>query len=595
MSDSGDKLKAKIAARVAERKASKEAANARKARTRDRWKKRKQRRLARAAKAELERQKSPETKAEEWQAREEARLEREDDAARTELARREMARRHLLPFIMRMDPKYKPGWVHKDICLRLEKFLEDVVNELDPRLMLFVPPQHGKSTIVSHYFPPWALGKYPHLKFINTSYAESLQLEFSKKAQSVMMSPEYQILFPGVTIPKDHRAVSDWKVAAPKDNGTDGLSGGGLLAAGVGGPLSGRGAHIGTVDDPLKNRVEADSEVTREMNKSWYSSTFSTRLAPGGGILIIQTRWHDDDLSGWLLRLMESALKEERETGVFPEDADRWEVVSYPAIAVEDEKYRKKGEALHPERYNLKRLLRKKRSMVPRDWSALYQQNPVAEEGAYFTKEMIRRYNRAELPPIKTLNIYAAGDLAISKKETADYTVFVVVGLDEKDNLWVLDARRGRWDSDEITDQMIDIQKTWHPLRFGVEREKVLIAIGGLLNKKIREEHCYELVVEDLNIGGRDKRARARPIQGRMKQGQVLLPAEAEWVQTAINEMLRFDAGVNDDYVDAFAWIGQMLAEETYVAPRKTKEKPWRHKLKGYVKKKAPTRSGMAA
>lgn len=499
-----------------------------------------------------------------------------------------MARRHLLPFIMRMDPKYKAGWFHKDLCLRLEKFLDDVVNERDPRLMLFVPPQHGKSTIVSHYFPAWALGKYPHLKFINTSYAESLQLEFSKKCQAVINSPEYQVLFPGVTIPKDHRAVYDWKVSAANANDKEGLSGGGMLAAGVGGPLSGRGAHIGTVDDPLKNRTEADSEVTRETIKSWYSSTFSTRLAPGGGILIVQTRWHDDDLSGWLLRLQAEAAKEAAANDdVWPEDADKWEVVSYPAVAVEDEKYRRRGEALHPERYNLKRLLRKKRTMIPRDWAALYQQNPIAEEGEYFTRDSMRKYAAAERPKLADLNIFAAGDLAISKNETADYTVFLVVGLDQQDNIWVLDLRRGRWDSDEITDQMIDIQRTWNPIRFGVERDKVAIAIGGLLNRKISEQKMWSLVVEDLHIAGRDKRARAREWQGRAKQGKVLWPATHDKTDEAINEHLRFDAGVNDDYVDTGAWVGQMLKNETWTPPRQPKDKPWRERLKGYVSKKA--------
>lgn len=520
---------------------------------------------------------------------------RRDEKAQMELARREMARRHLLPYIVRMQPSYKAGWFHKDLCLQLEQFLKDVMAGLEPRLMLFVPPRHGKSITTSQHFPAWAFGKHPELEFIQTSYAESLQLDFSKKIQTAMNSAEYQTLFPGIIIPKRFQAASDWKIAKVLESGEERLTGGGLLAAGVGGPLSGRGAHIATVDDPLKNREEADSEVIREAIKSWYSSTFTTRLAPGGGILIIQTRWHDDDLAGWQLRQMAEALKEEADSGHWPEDAERWKVVSYPAIAIEDEKYRKKGEPLHPERYSLKSLLKKKRNMIPRDWSALYQQNPVSEEGEYFTKEMWRTYKRGDLPKIDTLNVFAAGDLAISTKETADYTVFLVVGLDVNDNLWVLDARRGRWDADQITDQMLDIQETWKPLRFGVERDKVAIAIGPLLNQKIRKQKSYGLVVEDLQIGGRDKRARARPWQGRMKQGQVLWPEGADWVQDAQNEHMRFDAGVHDDFVDAGAWVGQMLANETYVPPRKPKEKPWRERLKGYVKATKKASGQMAA
>lgn len=545
------------------------------------------------------RDKAAETEEEKAAKEEWRRTQREmkaEDAARQELARREMARRHLLPFIQRTKPTYKAGWFHKDLSLRLEQFLRDVIAEREPRLMLFVPPRHGKSLTASQCFPAWALGKFPHLEFMQASYAGDLQMKMSKEVQALVRSDDYQQLFPGIIIPKGHEAVSDWQVAKIDEHGRQIMTGGGLLAAGVGGPLTGRGFNIGSIDDPVKNREEADSAVIREATKSWYSSTFYTRAAPGAGILIIQTRWHDDDLAGWQLRQMAEAIKEENESGIWPEDADKWEVISYPAIATNDEKYRKKGEALHPERYSFKSLLKKKRAMAPRDWSALYQQSPVAEEGSYFTKEMIRMYSPGDLPPAWKLNVFAAGDLAISKREDADYTVFLVVGLDKEDNIWVLDARRDRWDTDEITDEMIDIQRVWKPIRFGVEKEKIAMAIQSDLNRKIREEKMWNLVVEDLHIASRDKRTRARPIQGRAKQGKVLWPRGALWVDDAINELLRFDSGVNDDYVDAAAWIGQMLADETFVdSTRGKKDKSWKDKLKGYVKGNRTAKSSMAA
>lgn len=587
-----DALKEALAARKAEKEARKKAKSKRLEKARER------RRTVKRATKEAAFRATEEGKAQQAEleaARAEERVFKQYEKAQQELARREMARRHLLPYMQRVDPRYKAGWFHKDLCLRLERFLDDVVNERSPRLMLFVPPRHGKSVTGSLGFPSWAIGKYPWLEFIQTSYAEALQLEFSKKIQQLIAGDEFRLLFPGVIIPKGFQAVHDWKIAQVDAAGREKLTGGGLMAAGVGGPLSGRGAHIATVDDPLKNREEADSEVVRESIKSWYSSTFTTRLSPGGGILIIQTRWHDDDLSGWQLRMMAEAIKEETETGKWPEDAERWEVISYPAIATEDEKYRKKGEALHPERYSLKELYKKRRNMIPRDWSALYQQSPVAEEGEYFTKDMIRKYAPTQLPKRADLNVFAAGDLAISQRETADFTVFFIIGLDAEDNVWILDIRRGRWDADEITDQILDIQRTWKPIRFGIEREKVLIAIGPLLNKKIRDQRAYDLLVEDLHIGGRDKRARARPWQGRMKQGKVYWPATHPLTDVAINEHLRFDAGVNDDTVDAGAWTAQMIQNEVYQPPRKEKEKPWREKLKGYVKKSQPNEGGAMA
>lgn len=507
------------------------------------------------------------------------RINTQQEAAQAELARRELARRYLLPFIHRFDPKYQAGWFHKDLCLHLQQFLQDVVEQKSPRMMLFVPPRHGKSMTVSQHFSAWAHGKYPELEFIQASYAETLQTDFSKKIQEMVMDPEYQLLFPGVTIPKNHQAVVRWHLAL------DGkLTGGGHLAAGVGGPLTGRGAHVALIDDPIKNAEEADSEVTRNSNFSWYSSTLRTRLAPGGGILIVQTRWHDDDLSGRLLHQMGEAEKEMKISGVWPEDADHWNVISYPAIATHDERYRKQGQALHPERFTLKMLQNTKRALEPRHWSALYQQNPIAEEGQYFTREMLRVYQQRHRPPLAQMDIYCAGDLAISKAETADWTVFVVAGLDKDDNIYILDVRRGRMDTDEIVNAIFDIHKTWKPIRFGIEKDKVLQAIGSQINKRVTKEREYSLIIEPLDVGGRDKRLRARPIQGRMKQGKVLAPAEALWLEQWQNEYLRFDNGVNDDCVDAGAWLGQMLKDVTFrQRPNAKKKKTWRQKLKKHA------------
>lgn len=507
------------------------------------------------------------------------RINNQQQAAQAELARRELARRYLLPFIHRFDPKYQAGWFHKDLCLHLQQFLQDVVDQKSPRMMLFVPPRHGKSMTCSQHFSAWAHGKYPELEFIQASYAETLQTDFSKKIQEMIADPEYQLLFPGVTIPKKHEAVARWHLAL------DGkLTGGGHLAAGVGGPLTGRGAHVALIDDPIKNAEEADSETIRNSIFGWYSSTLYTRLAPGGGILIVQTRWHDDDLSGRLIHKMQDAEKELKETGTWPVDADRWQIISYPMIATHDEKYRKQGMTLHAERFDLAAAMRIKRALEPRHWSALYQQNPVAEEGQYFTREMLRVYLTKHRPPLAQLDIYCAGDLAISQRETADWTVFVVAGIDKDDNIWILDVRRDRMDTDEIVNAIFDIHKTWKPLRFGIEKDKVLQAIGSQINKRITKEREYSLIIEPLDVGGRDKRLRARPIQGRMKQGKVLVPAEALWLEQWQNEYLRFDSGVNDDCVDAGAWLGQMLKDVTFrQRPNAKKKKTWREKLKKHT------------
>ena len=516
----------------------------------------------------------------------------EKEKAQRELARRELARRHLLAFVQRYEPNYQAGWVHKVICDKLMKFSQDVIDGKSPRLMITMPPRHGKSLLASQYFPAWHLGNNPGHEFINTSYAQSLQMDFSRKIQELVRTPDYGLLFDGLRIMKNNESVERWGLADK-----DGVrTGGGILAAGVGGPITGRGAHILLIDDPVKNREEAESQTVREGAKSWYSSTAYTRLAPGGGVLVIQTRWHDDDLAGWLLSEMREAEREAKETGHWPEDADEWEVIDFPAIATRDEPFRKKGEALHSDRYPLKALLKMKRTMAPRDWAALYQQNPQVEEGAYFSKKMIRYYKSN---PPTYMDIYAAGDLAISKKEQADFSVFLVVGMDQAENIYVLEEYRGRgWGTTEIIDTMVEIHEKWKPRRFGLEKGHISLTMDDSLNARIRKDKLYDLHIEELPPGKQDKELRARAIQGLMSQGKVYWPEGALWVDEYLNELLRFPNGVKDDRVDAAAWIGKMLATQQYVGtgrPKSEKTKDWKKKLAGYVSGNKSTNGHMAA
>ena len=504
--------------------------------------------------------------------------------AKQEMYRREAARRHLLPFLSRYEEQYKAGWVHKVIAAKLEQFLQDVIDEKSPRLMIAMPPRHGKSLLASQYFPAWALGKYPHLEFINCSYAQSLQMDFSRKIQELVKEEDYHLIFGNLGVTKKNEAIERWSLY-DYDKGK--RTGGGILAAGVGGPITGRGAHVLLIDDPVKNREEAESSTVREGAKSWYSSTAYTRLAPGGGVLVIQTRWHDDDLSGHLLTEMREASIEFRDTGEWPDDADRWDVVEFPAIATSDEQYRLRGEPLHPARYPLPALLKIKRTTAPRDWAALYQQNPQVEEGAYFQKKYFKMYKTAPA----YMDIYAAGDLAISKKEHADWSVFYVAGVDEQNNVYMLDEYRGRWDAAEIIDVMFEIHKKWKPRGFGLEKGQISLTLDSFLNQRKREEGYIDLHIEELPPGKQDKELRGRMIQGLMSLGMVWWPEGALWVDDAINELLRFPNGVKDDRVDAAAWIGKMVSGKQYVGagrPKDKRNKSWKKKLSNYLQGNKP-------
>ena len=216
-----------------------------------------------------------------------------DQEAKRLLAQRELARRRLLPFITAFESDYRAGWVHKDICARLEKFTQDILDKKSPRLMLSMPPRHGKSLIASTYFPAWFLGRFPELEVIATSYSSSLASKFSRSVRHLFREPQFQKVFPQVSLDKDAQNIENWFTT----------SGGSYTAAGVGGGITGRGADCLIIDDPIKNAEDAESDLFRDNLFEWFQSTAYTRLSPGGGIIIIQTRWHHDDLAGRLEEL----------------------------------------------------------------------------------------------------------------------------------------------------------------------------------------------------------------------------------------------------------------------------------------------------
>ena len=498
-----------------------------------------------------------------------------------EALQREAARRRLLPFIQRFNPQYKAGWVHKDICQRLERFSADVAAQKSPRLMLLMPPRHGKSEIASRNFPAWHLGQYPDHELIACSYNVALAMTFSRKVKEVFNDPNYHTVFDARLNP-DFQANEEWGLAGQR---------GGYVAAGVGGGITGKGAHILLIDDPIKNAEEADSADTREKLWDWYGSTAYTRLAPGGGVLVIQTWWHDDDLAGRL----QVAMAEDP-------DADQFELVKYPAVAEADEylnadtdlieydvseeaqaegRYsliRRKGDPLHPERYDLVKLNRIRKTIPNRFWAALYQQNPVPDDGSYFTRDQFRV---SPPPSLKFSNVFIAWDFAISEKKQNDYTVGTVALQDADDMLHVVDQVRFKsGDALFIVEAILNLSTKWHnpSMMVGFEDGQIFRALEHLLKKRMRERQFYLPTVTLKPIT--DKLARARALQGRMQQGMVTFAAGAPWFDSLKQEMLRFPAGVNDDQVDSLAWVAQMVVgREPPHKPKAPEMKSWKDKL----------------
>lgn len=586
--------------------------------------------------------------------------ERRATAAERELAQRALCRRKLLPFIRKFNKSYEAGWVHRDICERLERFVKDVEDGKSPRLMLFMPPRHGKSEISSKNLPAWVLGKHPEWELIAASYAVSLPIGFSRKIQSMLEDPYYQILFPETKLHPKAQSAEYWM--------TDGYEGA-YVASGTTGGITGKGAHILIIDDPVKDSEEADSDSQRDKVWDWWGSTAKTRLAPGGGVLVIQTRWHDDDLSGRLLLQMKELREEyealkanvrdrmrmmDPESDEFAEAAeelelyeeeekeiDQWQVVRYPAIAEEDEwrlndepgrpivtteeleqRYgndvmlallrayghpkaenyatesspphnpkfanlmaaevslmRRKNEALHEDRYPYGRLMNMKRSMQKRHWAALYQQNPVPDEGMYFTKDMVR-YS-ASHPPLDEMYLFSAWDLAAGEKQQNDYIVGSVGGLDWQGNIHILDLIRFRSsDMFTVAERIMKIYKKYPQIRrIGVEKGALELTLMPQMRKVMRREKVYPTFDDTLKPIS-DKLIRARPLQGLMQNGMVTFPSNQPWVDVVLGEMLRFPGGTHDDIVDSLAWLARMMVKESEPPkPGSYQYQSWKEKL----------------
>jgi predicted phage terminase large subunit-like protein len=439
--------------------------------------------------------------------------------AAKELLRRMDATERLIAFTEYTNSGYTPAPHHRRIADKLEAVER---GEID-RLMIFMPPRHGKSELASRRFPAWYLGRNPNRQIIAASYNSDLANDFGREVRNIVDGPEYGCVF-NTRLRDDSRAADRWN--------TD--SGGAYVAAGVGTAVTGRGAHILLIDDPLKDREEADSEIRRQRVWDWYTSTAYTRLMPGGAVILIQTRWHEDDLAG---RLIESS-----KTG-----GDKWDVLDLPAM---DDR----GNALWPEWYGVKTLERIRAAIGPRDWSALYQQRPAPEEGDYFKADWFRSYTTA--PDPKTLRIYGGSDYAVTA-DGGDYTCHVVVGLDPEGRMYLLDLWRKQAASDEWIEAFCDLVKKWKPIGWAEEQGQIRAGIGPFLDRRSRERAAF--VARDQFPTRGDKAVRAQSIRGRMALGGLYVPTGSDWFPQFRTELLSFPAGKHDDQVDALGLVGQLL------------------------------------
>jgi predicted phage terminase large subunit-like protein len=430
--------------------------------------------------------------------------------------------------------RYSAQYFHKALAAALEEV--DKGNLL--RLIITFPPRHGKSELTSRRFPAWLLGRDPYRHIMFGTYNQPFAEDYGRDVRAIMEGDQYKQVFAGTTLAKGSKSADRL--------GTD--QGGRCVFVGRGGSATGRGADFLIIDDPLKDRAEANSATIRQELWDWFNDTMSTRLmSDTGAIIIIMTRWHEDDLVG--------RLTDPTNPYYNAEEAKQWKIINIPAIAEDDDILgRKPGEALWPDRFGVE-YLEGFRRRNPVGFSALYQQRPTPAEGDFFKREHLIRYQPQELP--KKLKIYAASDHAVGIKQTNDRNCLLIVGVDENDVIWILDCWWQRAKSDETVEAMISLMKRWKPIVWAAEGGHISKSIGPFLQRRMREEKVYINIREQTPAA--DKQQRAQAINGRAAMGMVRFPAIAPWVSDAIDELLKFPGGRNDDFVDALAHIGLLL------------------------------------
>ena len=414
-------------------------------------------------------------------------------------------------------------------------------------MIVTMPPRHGKSERVSKKFPAWHIGRNPDDEIILASYSIDLSRDFSRIARDTL--ERHESIF-GVTVDPEHHSAESWGVLGHK---------GGVNAAGVGGPITGRGAKIAIIDDPVKNSEEANSEVIRQKIWEWYQSTLYTRLTPDGRIVIVMTRWHEDDLVGRLLK----KEREEIENGTHV--GERWTVINFPAIAEENDILgRKPGEPLWPEfGFDLKRLNEIKSEVGSYVWSALYQQRPNTAGGSifkrkhfrYFREETIhntqyiivgeKRYRKSELW------VFQSVDTANSEKTINDYFVVTTIMVTPENDILVYDVYRTHIEGPDQKPLMKELAYRYRP-RFQAIEDKTF---GTNLIQELKRDGMTILPVKV----DRDKITRALPIAARYEAGKVWHREGAPWLTEFEDELVAFPRGRYDDQVDTMSQAGEIV------------------------------------
>lgn len=470
-----------------------------------------------------------------------AALKAEELRIEEELTKLKLARLKLGHFTTYTFPGYREAKHQSMLDEKLEaveRFVASDGKEGIGRLIVTMPPRHGKSEKVSIRFPAWFLGRNPDRRVIITSYGASLSEYFSREVRNLMEGPDYQKVFgtarairpgePVVKVDPDGRSVQSWELLGHR---------GGLVAGGVGGPLTGRGADVLIIDDPIKDDEEAQSETMRQKIVDWYTSVAYTRLEGSGAVIVMMTRWHEADLVGWLLE----------------KQSDKWEVLNLPALAEDNDPMgRQYGEALWPDKYNVAALLDKKSVLPSRHWNSLYQQHPSGESGDVFTQDWFV-YGKLPDPSDITYGVQV-WDCAMTEKETSDFSACVTAYVTPY-GVFIADVFQGRLNFPDLKQRMIDMHQQWSRYsrisRICIENR---VAGTSMLQSLRKDSHLPVIPMEPESKLGKSKLQRANSVAGYVQSGRVIFRAGATWLPEFEDQLLKFPNAKHDDMVDAFVY-----------------------------------------
>ncbi len=450
---------------------------------------------------------------------------------------REKARSSLLDFTTYTMPSYEVNWHHRVICDVLDRFLEGDIT----RLLIETAPRHGKTELASKRFPAYALGKDPDLSVISCSYSADLSSRINRDVQRIMDTPDYRNLFPDTSLrnpqirtPTNYQRTNDM-FEVVNHNGM-------YRSAGVGGGITGMGCNIGIIDDPIKNREEALSETYREKVWEWYTTTFYTRLEKDARIMLIMTRWHEDDLAGRILKQAET-------TG------EPWEVVCLPAISEPESRciydIREQPDiALWENKYNLSKLNNIRAVLGPYQFAALYQQRPTPITGGMWKYAHIDD-NRVSKPP-ELIRIVVGVDPAVTSSTDSDETGIVVAGLGKDNHLYVLGDYSIRGTPMEWAHQVV----------YAYHKHDADRVIGEVNNGGDLIINTLRFVQKDLPYtpvhASRGKQIRAEPIAAMYEQGLIHHVGQYPVLE---GQMVGWVPGEKSpDRMDALVWACTVLS-----------------------------------